>query len=109
MYGTGISKIGEIVDLGVKFDVINKSGAWFSYGETRLGQGRDNVKLLLEREKDLCEEIEGKIRLKLTEEKNKQKNEEKSAPKADKEAVFAPIKSRGSVRPKIDIVVDDED
>ena len=47
MYGEGISKIGEIVDLGVKFDILKKSGAWFYYGEQRLGQGRENVKLLL--------------------------------------------------------------
>ena len=47
MYGEGISKVGEIVDLGVNYGIIKKSGAWFSYGETRLGQGRDNVKISL--------------------------------------------------------------
>jgi recombination protein RecA len=69
MYGKGISKIGEIVDLGVDFDILNKSGSWFSYGETRLGQGRDAVKLLLEDNPEMCEEIEQKIREKLKEKK----------------------------------------
>lgn len=61
MYGKGISKEGELVDLGVKADVIQKSGAWFSYGERRLAQGRDNVKILLKNEPELAAEIEKKI------------------------------------------------
>lgn len=105
MYGTGISKIGEIVDLGVKFNIINKSGAWFSYGETRLGQGRDNVKILLQNEKELCAEIEAKIRDCLS---MKKTDDEKTA-KPDADAVIMPVKSRGSVRAKIDIAVDDDD
>ena len=105
MYGTGISKIGEIVDLGVKFNIINKSGAWFSYGETRLGQGRDNVKILLQNEKDLCAEIEAKIRDCLS----MKKTDDDKTSKADAEAVIMPVKSRGSVRAKIDIAVDDDD
>ena len=105
MYGTGISKIGEIVDLGVKFNIINKSGAWFSYGETRLGQGRDNVKILLQNEKELCAEIEAKIRDCLSVKKT---DDEKTA-KPDADAVIMPVKSRGSVRAKIDIAVDDDD
>ena len=62
VFGEGISKIGEIVDLGVEFDIIKKSGSWFSYGETRLAQGRDAVKKLLMDNPELTEEIEGKIR-----------------------------------------------
>ncbi len=62
MFGEGISKEGEIVDYGVKLDIIDKSGAWFSYGETRLGQGRENVKALLKEDKELKEELEGKIK-----------------------------------------------
>ena len=62
MYGKGISKAGELVDLGVKLDIIQKSGAWFNYGEDRLGQGRDNVKRLLEERPELATEIEAKIR-----------------------------------------------
>ena len=61
MYGKGISKEGEIVDLGVRAEVIQKSGAWFSYGERRLAQGRDKVKELLKNEPELAKEIEEKI------------------------------------------------
>ena len=62
VFGEGISKIGEIVDLGVEFDIIKKSGSWFSYGESRLAQGRDAVKKLLMDNPELTEEIEGRIR-----------------------------------------------
>jgi recombination protein RecA len=61
MYGKGISKEGEILDLGVKMDIVNKSGAWFSYGETRLGQGRDNSKNYLLEHPELMGEIQDKI------------------------------------------------
>ncbi len=60
-YGLGISKVGEIIDMGVDFDIINKSGSWFSYGETKLGQGRDAVKNLFFDNPELMEEIENKI------------------------------------------------
>ncbi len=62
MFGEGISKIGEIVDLGVEFNIIKKSGSWFSYGDTKLGQGRDAVKEMLKDNPELCEELEAKIR-----------------------------------------------
>ncbi|MBE0637176.1 MAG: recombinase RecA [Bacteroidales bacterium] len=62
IYGEGISKLGEIVDLGVDFDIIKKSGSWFSYGETKLGQGRDGVKKLLADNPELADELEMKIR-----------------------------------------------
>ena len=61
LYGQGISKIGEIIDLGVAYEIINKSGSWFSYGETRLGQGRDSVKTILADNPDLMDELEVKI------------------------------------------------
>jgi recombination protein RecA len=61
MYGEGISKLGEIIDLGVDFEVIKKSGSWFSYGETKLGQGRDAVKGLLKDNPELAKELETKI------------------------------------------------
>jgi len=70
MYGEGISKTGELVDLGVENDIIKKSGSWFSYGETKLGQGRDGVKALLADNQELADELEAKIREAL---KNKQK------------------------------------
>ncbi len=62
MYGQGISKAGEIIDLGVEHDIISKSGSWFSYGETRLGQGRDTVKQLFIDNPELAEEVEAKIK-----------------------------------------------
>ena len=62
IYGEGISKIGEIIDLGVDFEIIKKSGSWFSYGETKLGQGRDGVKQLLLDNPELTAELETKIK-----------------------------------------------
>lgn len=62
MYGSGISKSGEILDLGVELNIVKKSGSWFSYGETKLGQGRDAVKQLLEDNPELAEEIQEKIK-----------------------------------------------
>ena len=62
MFGEGISKVGEIIDLGVEYNIIKKSGSWFSYGDTKLGQGRDAVKTLLLDNPDLMDELEGKIR-----------------------------------------------
>ncbi len=61
MYGEGISKVGEIIDLGVEFNIVKKSGSWFSYGDTKLGQGRDAVKKLLLDNPELMEELEEKI------------------------------------------------
>lgn len=65
MYGEGISKIGEIIDLGVELEVIKKSGSWFSYETTKLGQGRDSVKDLLKDNPELTDELERKIKEKL--------------------------------------------
>jgi recombination protein RecA len=62
LYGEGISKVGEILDLGVDYNIIKKSGSWFSYGETKLGQGRDAVKLLLNDNPELMDELEAKVR-----------------------------------------------
>lgn len=62
LFGEGISKIGEIIDLGVEFNIIKKSGSWFSYGESKLAQGRDAVKQILTDNPELAEEIEAKIR-----------------------------------------------
>lgn len=62
MFGEGISKTGEIIDIGVELEIIKKSGSWFSYGDTKLGQGKESVKQLLKDNPELSEEIEGKIR-----------------------------------------------
>ncbi|WP_183564686.1 recombinase RecA [Mucilaginibacter sp. SP1R1] len=66
MFGEGISKAGEIIDLGVEYNIIKKAGSWFSYGETRLGQGRDAVKQLILDNPELQEELETKIRATVT-------------------------------------------
>ena len=62
MYGEGVSREGEIIDLAVNANIIEKSGAWFAYNGEKLGQGKENVKLLLKEKKDLCDELETKIR-----------------------------------------------
>ena len=62
VYGKGISKVGEIIDLGVDFEIIKKSGSWFSYDETKLGQGREAVKTLLLDNPELMDELEQKIK-----------------------------------------------
>jgi len=62
MYGEGISKIGEILDLGVKAGIVEKSGAWFSYDSVRIGQGRENAKTFLKENKELCDRLEAAIR-----------------------------------------------
>ncbi len=66
MYGEGISKVGELIDLGVDQGVVQKSGSWFSYGDTKLGQGRDAVKQLLRDNPELADEIEVKIKEKIS-------------------------------------------
>jgi recombination protein RecA len=62
MYGEGVSKTGEILDLAVEFEIIKKAGSWFSYGDTKLGQGRDAVKLLIKDNPELADELEQKIK-----------------------------------------------
>ncbi|MBO7427853.1 MAG: DNA recombination/repair protein RecA, partial [Paludibacteraceae bacterium] len=62
MFGEGISKIGELIDMGVEFGIIKKSGSWFSYGDTKLAQGRDATKDLLRDNPELADEIEQKVR-----------------------------------------------
>ncbi len=66
LYGEGISRIGEVIDLGVELEIINKSGSWYSYGTTKLGQGRDGLKTILADNVELADEIEKKIREKIT-------------------------------------------
>ncbi|MBC7757436.1 MAG: recombinase RecA [Phormidesmis sp. FL-bin-119] len=73
MFGEGISKAGEIIDLGVDFDIIKKAGSWFSYGDTKLGQGRDGVKALLLDNPDLMDELEGKIKATVSADKLEEK------------------------------------
>ncbi len=113
MYGEGISKVGEIVDLGVNYGIIKKSGAWFSYGETRLGQGRDNVKNLFKKDKALSDEIEKQIREKMAEEHgagDEKKETAKSAADDDAPIAYRPVKTtKTAARAKIDVAVDDDE
>jgi recombination protein RecA len=67
MYGEGISKTGEILDLAVEFEIVKKAGSWFSYGDTKLGQGRDAVKSLIKDNPELADELEEKIKAKIKE------------------------------------------
>jgi len=67
MYGEGISKMGEMVDLGVEYNILKKAGSWFSYGDTKIGQGRDAVKNMLADNPEMCDEIEAKIRAAIAE------------------------------------------
>ena len=115
MYGKGISKVGEVLDLAVKYDIIRKSGAWFSYNDNRLGQGRDNVKSYLSDNPELLAEVEAKVRERLNAENNAAKTAAKPAnrpaPAAEPAAVVQPKKptSRSGAKAKLDIVVDDDD
>ena len=70
MFGEGISKLGEIIDLGVEHEIIKKSGSWFSYGDTKLAQGREALKQVLRDNPELCDELEAKIRASLQEKSN---------------------------------------
>jgi len=70
LYGQGISKSGEIIDLGVDMNIIKKSGSWFSYGDTKLGQGRDAVRNLLLDNPELQDELEAKIKAAIHKENN---------------------------------------
>ena len=106
MYGEGISRVGEIVDLGVKFDILRKSGAWFYYGEQRLGQGRENVKILFKQQPEFAADIENQIREKL-----KQAVSEKRASVITEEQL-EPVKmptTKSAARAKLDIAVDDDE
>jgi recombination protein RecA len=67
IFGEGISKMGEIIDMGVELGIIQKSGSWFSYDTTKLGQGRESVKTLIQDNPELAAELEGKIRAKIAE------------------------------------------
>ena len=63
MYGEGVSKVGEILDIAVENEIIKKSGSWFSYEDTKLGQGRDAVKALIKDNPELMDELEAKVRV----------------------------------------------
>ena len=98
MYGEGISKLGELVDLGVKFDLVQKSGAWYSMGETRLGQGRDAAKQFFKDNPEIAEELEEKIKEAL---KNADSGKGKKDKRAEaKKRAPRPVRRPSPPRPK---------
>ena len=99
MYGKGISRTGELLDLAVEKDIIHKSGAWFSYGEERLGQGRDNIKNLLAENKELAAEIEEKVLATLAEERENSKNK---TSKGKNEKVIEESRAAEEIQPAVD-------
>lgn len=114
MYGTGISKEGEILDMAVEYDIIHKGGSWFSYGDERLGQGRDNVKALIKNDPDFAEKLENQIKEKLAEiqEQSTQKYRPKAAPMATTEPdeiEIKPATTRAAAKAKLDIAVEDDE
>ncbi|MBE6728159.1 MAG: recombinase RecA [Ruminococcaceae bacterium] len=110
MYGKGISHDGEIVDMALHFEILRRSGAWFYYGDTRLGQGRDNVKQLIRENKDLAAELEEKIMQKYNEFLSGDKKADTTA-EDDDEPVIIPVQAELPDKPRkkinIDIAVDD--
>jgi recombination protein RecA len=110
LYGKGISRDGEILDLAVKLEIIQKSGAWFSYGPERLGQGRDNVRELLGQNSALLDEIAGKVRDNLSRLNTGPAPRGKAAKgkAAEPDPAPAPV-SRAAAKAQLDIVVDDDD
>ena len=110
MYGEGISKVGEILFMAVQYDIVHKGGSWFSYGDRRLGQGRDNVKEIIKNEPELAAELEQKIKDKIAEDIEKAKEERvakanaaKPAPKPEKKI------TREEALAKINIMVEDDE
>lgn len=113
MYGEGISKEGELVDLGVATDVVQKSGAWFSYGDIRLGQGRDNAKNYFKDNPEVAAEVNEKIRAKLAEASAKAQHKaggtkaEPTVSEVEETPEAKDVKSGAKPKINIDIAVDD--
>lgn len=115
MYGEGISRVGELLDLAVKAEIVQKSGAWFSYNGNRLGQGRDKVKELLKNDEALAKEIEEKLWANIDKLYDRKKPAPKAkitevpdaAPPAAKAPGEAPDKASAKSSAKIDVLVDD--
>ena len=110
MYGEGISKVGEILDMAVQYDIVHKGGSWFSYGDRRLGQGRDNVKEIIKNEPELAAVLEQKIKDKIAEDIEKAKEERVAKANASKPAPKPEKKiTREEALAKINIMVEDDE
>jgi len=111
MYGEGISREGELLDLAVEFGIVQKAGAWFSYNEARIGQGRDNAKDYFKNNPEIMAEVEELVRAKMKEKMEAAK--QKSAPKTPSPVEIpisdAPRMTAAMAKASIDIVVDDEE
>lgn len=105
MYGKGISKCGEILDMAVEMGIVKKSGAWFSYGETRLGQGRDNVKDYIEKTPEFAKELEDLIKAK----KGEVAEAVVTAKSAEKKEPVTKTITKEKARAAIDIIVEDDE
>ena len=103
MYGEGISKYGELVDLGAEFGILKKSGAWYSYGEDRIGQGKENAKQFLRDNPDVTEAVEAAIREMLS----KSPDEIEAEKKAEKKAKTADVKPVSASTRSLDVSADD--
>ncbi len=108
MYGKGISKEGEILDLGVKLNIIQKSGSWFSYGEERIGQGRDNVKEYLRQNKKTADVIEAQIRENAAKVVKLSKDDSFTGSAQATEIPSREPTTKATAKAALDIVVDDE-
>ena len=108
IYGKGISRMGELLDLAIKFDIIQKSGSWFSYKEERLGQGRDNIKELLLANPAISEEIEQAVMAAIQNGKADDAADTMTAPPIEIPIQAAAQYTAASARSSIDIMVDDE-
>ena len=115
LYGKGISRTGELLDMAVKLDIVQKSGAWFSYNGNRLGQGRDNAREFLGTHKEISDEVEAGVKANVGKLFGKAKPAKGSAAKPVEVAVEPPTpeaaegKTRASAAADIDIVVDDDE
>ena len=109
IYGDGISRVGEIIDLAVELEIIKKSGAWFSYKDERIGQGRDKVKTFLLENEDVMAEIEEEVKKNLSEVKLISKKEKKNLEKTAKVEAAAKNVDKVSTVNKIDFEIDAED
>lgn len=109
MYGLGISKEGEILDLGVQLDLIKRSGSWFSYGDIRLGQGRDNAKEYFMQNPEIADELEALIRENAAEDLELSKKRPIKAPSTSQKAPAREKTTKANAKAKLDIAVDDED
>ena len=107
MFGEGISHESELVDMAVNMDILKKSGAWFSYGEQRIGQGRENTKQYFKDNPDVAAEVEQKIKEKIFEQKSKEAADDELS---DEVIAYRPVETtKAQARAKIDVIVDDDE